>query len=295
MSRLAVLLVLASCFTHAGWNLYTKHTARTAAYLWWANIAVLGVCAAPFLAFSARDLPSVQVAVWVCVAITGVFQSAYFAALSAAYGRGDASLVYPLARISPVLVVPLSGFLQGRWPAPGALLGIVIVCGGCLLLTAPRRRGDPGASDLTVAILLALGAALASAGYTVTDDIGIQDLHVRMAGPRAAFLYAYLEYVSTTVYLGGTLWMTGELRSLRPSWQGARGSAVTVGVLIFVTYLLVLWAYGESSHVAYVAGLRQFSVVLGVLGGIVLFKEPRRRLLAAAVICAGLVLLVLAR
>ena len=51
------------------------------------------------------------------------------------------------------------------------------------------------------------------------------------------------------------------------------------------------------ASIAYVAGFRQLSIVLGVIAGVVILKEPggRVRLLASAVIVVGLVLIALAR
>ena len=47
MSRLAVLLVLISCVTHAGWNILAKRAKTTPGFFWLTNLAVI-VAAAPF-------------------------------------------------------------------------------------------------------------------------------------------------------------------------------------------------------------------------------------------------------
>ena len=107
-----------------------------------------------------------------CLLLTGFFQAAYFVFLSLAYQQGDLSVVYPLARISPVFVVPLAGFLQGQWPTFPAFLGILIVVAGCALLPL-RSLSFPSLAAAwkqsnRSAVLWALATALVSGGYTVT-------------------------------------------------------------------------------------------------------------------------------
>ena len=74
------------------------------------------------------------------------------------------------------------------------------------------------------------------------------------------------------------------------------GRVITVVLFVFATCMLVLWAYAHAEKVAYVAGLRQLSIVLGVLGGLLLLKESGRRLrvFASTVIVAGRFLIGLA-
>jgi len=64
-------------------------------------------------------------------------RAAYLATLGVAYGRGDLSLVYPLARgIAPVLVPPVAVLVLGEGhPAP-RLVGAALILVGVLLLGA---------------------------------------------------------------------------------------------------------------------------------------------------------------
>lgn len=58
-------------------------------------------------------------------------------------------------------------------------------------------------------------------------------------------------------------------------------------------HLFVLWAYVYAEKVAYVSGLRQFSIVLAVLGGVLFLRGSggRIRVFASIVIVAGLFLI----
>ncbi|MDE2127422.1 MAG: EamA family transporter [Armatimonadetes bacterium] len=293
-------MVLLACVAHAAWNLVCKRSGRTVAFFWLANMFVL-VAASPCLAVipAARRLPPADI--WLILLVTGIFQSLYFAFLMAAYQLGDVSIVYPVARLSPLFVVPAAGMILHTWPQPIGFVGVVAVSLGCLLLASPRAgaRNAPPQHRRTVraALLIAVATAIWSAGYTVTDDIGMHRMSRVYGVSPAALLYGYLEWVSTTIFLTALVWIREGLPSMRATWKSSGRAAWQVALLQFGGYVLVLWAYAASQQVAYVAAMRQFSVIMGVVGGMVFLGEPRRpvRLAAAAVITAGLTVIVTAR
>ena len=304
MSLFVVLLVLISCVFHAGWNLQVKRWDATPAFFFFATVFV-AVAAAPFFfwAGGVRVLTSATPPVlWVCLTITGLCQGAYYFFLARAYRAGDASVVYPIARTAPLFVVPLAGLVQHAWPTVLALIGILLAVAGCFVL--PRRsldlRGEPFLSKTFFgpASRWALATAAASAGYTVADAVGVAALRNTLPGVRGAFVYGYLEAWTTGLWMTLGLLGTANGRSATGrAWRTERGRAFALGGLIFGTYLLILWAYALTDKTAHVAALRQFSVVLGVAGGIRFLHEPRTapRVLGALIIVAGLILIALGR
>lgn len=307
MNNLALVLVLASCATHAAWNLMSKKSSKTPAFFWLASAAVL-VAATPafFLLGGARFLGAVPPRFWLLLAMTGAFMCGYFACLAAAYRHGDVSVAYPLIRTTPIFVLLLAGLILGQKPSWLAVAGIVLVVGGCFVLPLKRLEFGPEGVNwrayLNRAGLWALGAALCSSGYTLTDDVVMDMLNeaerLRFAeGLRGAFYYEYTQYAAITAGLLPVSLLFDRPAGLRRALATEKLSAAAVGALIFLTYLLVLWAYANARMVAYVAGLRQLSIVLGVAGGVLLFKEPggKVRVLAAIIIVAGLIMIGFAR
>ena len=69
-------------------------------------------------------------------------------------------------------------------------------------------------------------------------------------------------------------------------------SAAITGIGIFLTYTIVLVSMNYVSNVSYVAALRQLSIPIGALMGIVLLKEPPflPKLIGIGTIFIGLVL-----
>jgi drug/metabolite transporter (DMT)-like permease len=72
--------------------------------------------------------------------------------------------------------------------------------------------------------------------------------------------------------------------------QGRVG--LIAGLISALGYAIVIWAMSRSA-MALVASLRETSVIFGALIGAVLLGEPfgRRRVLAAAVVAAGVMML----
>ena len=97
----------------------------------------------------------------------GVPREAYFVTLTAAYQRGDLSVVYPLARgMSPVIVMVAAIALLHEGPTRPAIVGIAAVAGGLVfgaLLGIFVLGKQHGRERLAGAALILLGVALIAA------------------------------------------------------------------------------------------------------------------------------------
>jgi len=83
-----------------------------------------------------------------------------------------------------------------------------------------------------------------------------------------------------------------ERKSLAIVLKTYKRSAAVTGVGIFLTYAIVLVSMNYVSNVSYVAALRQLSIPIGALLGIIFLKEAPRlpKLIGIATIFVGLVL-----
>jgi drug/metabolite transporter (DMT)-like permease len=119
--------------------------------------------------------------------------------------------------------------------------------------------------------------------YTVWDAYA-----VKVAG-LSPFLYLWLNEAGR-----GLLVTPAVLRGdgVSTIWREHRSKILGVGLMAPFAYLLVLLAL-QTSDVSRVAPLRESSVLIGVLFGAHFLKEGdlRRRLVAAAAIVAGIVVL----
>ena len=173
MSPLVIGLVAISAVLHVAWNVRLKTAgdplrAATVGML----AASVGIIPAGIVAWwwsGAQPLPAEGVALGI---VSGVIEAAYFVLLSAAYRRGDLSVVYPIARGSaPLLAVAIGLVVLGERLGVTGWLGVALSIAGFLVLQQPWRalRGH-GTHDPSIAFALATGVT--SATYTAIDRVG---------------------------------------------------------------------------------------------------------------------------
>src|SRR2546429_233107 len=142
MPLAALLLVLGAAVCHSAWNLLVKTDARRLQIQSGALVVGVVLCSPALLI---HPLTEVSRSAWAAILLSGVFETAYVFALTAAYGAGDLSLVYPVARgTPPLLVVPLAVVLLGERPSAQGLAGIGLVVVGICARRAGGRGGRPG-------------------------------------------------------------------------------------------------------------------------------------------------------
>jgi drug/metabolite transporter (DMT)-like permease len=277
MTPVAVTVaVLAAAVLHAGWNALLKGTGDRLATMVLLDLtgmalATLALPLAPVPAPASRGL----------LALSVVLHIGYELLLLLAYRAGDLSQVYPLARgAAPLLVAGYAGLVLGERLAPVQLLGLAGVCAGLLaLVEVGRGSGRPGPA---VGPALATGVLIAA--YTVADGLG-----VRRSGTVAGYV-AWLFLLHGLPIPLVALAVRG--RGLAGRLRGHLGVGMAAGALSLAAYGLVLWAQRHGA-LAVVAALRETSVLVAALIGSLVFGERfgRRRVLAAALLAAGIVAL----
>ncbi len=289
MSPLPVVFILISCFTHAAWNLLARRRRQELAFF--RRMLLMTVPGALALIGGGLLLPhSFPARVWLCVVPSGIICGLYFWFLGLAYGSSDFTVVYPVARALPVLIVAGIDVLRSHYPTSIGWLAMGMVAGGCVL--APQRSY----SDLNLrhytsrAILWMLLTAGTIVGFTMLDKIAAETVQ---RGPGSAALYCGIWHIfacATYVVLGAAFGR-GERREETVGWGMPLGAAL----LGLASYTLVLWAFQLSPHTGYLVAFRQFSIVIGVAAAFRFYGEQGLtvRLSATAAIVAGLVMLVL--
>jgi uncharacterized membrane protein len=322
---LVIGLVAASAVLHVAWNVRLKTAGDPLHAATIGQLAAAGVIVPLGVAWwwlgGAPDLPAEGLGLGVA---SGVVEAVYFILLSAAYRRGDLSVVYPIARGTAPLVAVfigvvvigerlgavgsagvaalLAGFLwhQRPWRVVAAVLGWR--SGGASLSAAPGASlsAASGASlsaapspaptvasrpDTAIAFAVATGLAIAT--YSAIDRVGS-----RLIDP---ITYAGILWVTCSVVLLGWNAAVGE-RGVWSFRAEAWRPAAIGGWLSLVAYVMILFALSVSPLTA-VAPLRESSIVLASAWGAVRLREAAdrgdavRRVAASALIVAGAVLL----
>lgn len=289
---LVVAAVLAAAVLHAGWNAIAKGVDdRVGLFMRASVVDAVALFAVVWW------VPMPAAASWPWLLVSVVVQVAYVVGLMAAYRVGDFNQTYPLARgIGPLIVAVVAVTVIGEplplAPAVGVLLIAVAV--GVLGLTPWRRiRGN------RPAILAATGTGVMIATYTLLDGIG-----VRRSGTSIGYIawlmgLHSLGMIAATAVLRRTRFAApavdghpvgGRTRLSGPA--AAWGMAALTGTMSTAAYGLVLWAQTRGALAA-VAALRESSVVVAAVLGVLVFREPmgRVRIAASIAVAAGVVLL----
>ncbi|MBH40607.1 MAG: hypothetical protein CL790_05195 [Chloroflexi bacterium] len=282
----AVVLVIASAFLHATWNLLAKDSRGGPLFFWQALVASGFVFLVPFLVLlSQNPIPANG---WVWIAATGVLHTAYFSTLAIAYVRADLSLAYPIARgLGPTLVLIVSiGFLAESL-TPMGIAGVVAVVMGIYTITVRRMTLAAWRAPLTTLIRpegrYATATGVFIAAYTLVDKQGVQVVH--------PLVYIYLMFVLSAV--GATAILLTHQRN----WKATRElrtwrKATAVAVLWVSAYSLVLFAL-RLAPAAYVSAARELSIVIGTGLGVFVLREQGgpTRLIGATSIALGVALI----
>ena len=286
MSPLSIGLVITSTFAHAGWNLLARRQRSEMAFFtrMLTVVIIIGFLLAVISEVLTRSVPAKA---WFCLAGSGFCAGVYLYSLAKAYGASDFTIVYPVARALPVLLVALGDVVRGRFLNGPGWVGLVLVAVGCLLTPLDSFREISLRRYFHHSILWMLLAAIGTVGYSLLDKVASE---VVLAGPATAARYCYIFFFFASVVLLVLRWITNNKppKDKTIGWKGPVAGAVC----FFGAYWLVLWAYQLSRHASYVVAFRQFSIVIGVVAAFLIYKERRVlvRIVGIALIMVGLIL-----
>jgi drug/metabolite transporter (DMT)-like permease len=279
----AIILVLISTVMHAGWNLMLR--SQPTSYTFLRIVIVVGaVGLGPALAAEMWGVPFPAL-VWLYLLLAGIFQAYYYLGLTRGYQNGDFTVVYPVARAMPILLIALVDVLLGERPSLIGWLGMLLVSAGCIIIPLRSLRDFNLADYWNRATIWILVTVLATVGYTSVDNAAAGLIN---PGPLMAARYGIFETTFSALFYLGILKMLGQSTGEPTGWRGWK-LPILGAVGVFGAYWLILWSYQLSSQTSYVVALRQFSIVIGVTAGSFLFHEPARalRITASVMIAAG--------
>ena len=287
MTALSLLMILVAAFSHAGWNLLLKKSDDKELFVWWFSVAVAVLLAplgiALFLLF-----PISAPGHWILLGAISL-QCLYLVFLGRAYTRGDMTLVYPIARgTGPMLVPVLAVLTLGESIAWPAIVGILLVVAGIYTVSWWGNFKEILASPIgflrSNGVLYALLTGFTITVYSLLDKRGVQYVQ--------PFLYMYILVVGVSFGLAPYILRKYSLSQIRGAWSGNIWAIPVAGLLSYLAYAAILTAF-SLSPVSYIVPAREISIVVGVVAGVLILKEPfgRGRLVGSCLIVLGLVLI----
>ena len=288
MSALAFALVIGAALSHAAWNIIAHGISRAGMpFLWWGAVGstVVWAGAIPFTGgIGASDLGSFLLG----VGVSAVLHVGYMFVLQRGYQEGNLSTVYATARgTGPFLSVIIAVLLLGERPSVLALVGVAAVIAGVVAIGLVDRggRGDAG-RRIDPGLVFGVLTGVAIAIYTIWDTHAVRTWGLSPVAFMVGTTLLQVPFYSLAVGVRGQ-WAAVRMLG-RAQWR----RIVAFGVLSPLSYILVLTAI-QIAPVALVAPLREVSVVIVSLFGVLVLRESRPwwRVGASAVVVAGIVLL----
>ena len=286
MNFLPFFLVIVSAFTHGAWNALAKEGLDKTAFMWLMSITSIFTVMPVFYFL----LPNLNLTLKVVpfLMASGVLQALSFMLLFRAYELGDLSIVYPLARSSPlflfVLAVVLLGEKVSAWGASGIMLVLLGVYTIHLKGLSKCDLLEPISSLRSRASQFALLTALCGSVYSLVDKLGVMEMN--------PIAYAFwLDFFINIFLTPMVFWRIG-FSVISAEWSASGIQTVLSGFLMYFGYILVLVAM-SLAQVSYILSVRQLSIVIGAALGVWLLgeKHGRFRLISALIIFIGVVVI----
>ncbi|MGD9846984.1 MAG: EamA family transporter, partial [Variibacter sp.] len=283
----SVFLVVLASFVHATWNLLAKRAASVGPVFVFVYNLIACVAYAPWVIYLVAH--GATITSWVAaivVLLSAIIHLAYSLCLQRGYQLADLSVVYPVARgTGPMLATVGAILFLGESPTGQSLSGLAAVVVGIGLiatqgdLSAFRRPGGQAG----VRWGTATGGLIAS--YTVVDAYAVKDLGV------APVVLDWLNNLLRFFFLAPLV-----IAAPRRAWTAMQGYwvlALGVGLLSPLSYIFVLIALDMGAPLSVVAPMREMSMMVGALMGMVILREDvgRWRLIGCAILVVGVILL----
>lgn len=287
MTASSLVLVILAAFIHASWNLLAKKAASAGATF----VLVYSLFATLFYAPWVFYLIASGAMAWswevvAFIVLSTILHLAYSLCLQTGYAKADLSVVYPVARgTGPLLSSLVAVFLLGDIMTGQTGAGLLLVVGGIWLIATQgnfrnflRREGRDG-----FGWGMATGGFIA--GYTVVDAYA-----VRVIGTAPVILDWFNNLLRALILLPVVM---RNREAAREAMRGHWRIAILVGLLSPASYILVLTALEMGAPVTIVAPLRETSMMVGALMGLLILRETVGiwRLAGCVILACGAALL----
>ncbi len=285
MDALPVLLVFISAVSHGLWNYLAKAGEDKESFMLLLNLTSLILILPVFYLILPEIYFPMEILPYLLV--SGVAEVVYFIGLGKAYEDGDLSVVYPVARSSPVFVTIVAAVFLGENISLTGVVGILTIFIGVYVLhlkgltvsdfSAPLKYLSSSSSRY--AVIAALGTTV----YSITDKLGVTTVN--------PLLYSYWLGFFVTGMMTITVLLRKGVKSIRNEMKHLSRVSFA-GVLMRGGYMLVLYAM-SIAPVSYILALRQVSVVIGALMGVIFLKESYGgvRIIGSVIIFLGVFIL----
>lgn len=259
-----VLIIVVSAFIHLISHIGMKKAKNRLAFIWLMYLVVV-ILYSPIW-FLLRQ--PIGLFLWFVILMSASVKTLYFISLRNAYDHEDFSVVYPIMGgsapifllIGSILIIKENLTLYG-------IVGIIVIALGLWSInlkdfsqwkTVLQRLRFPG-------LRWALVAGTCVASYTLIDKIGVQSLN--------PFLYIYINNSFIFLFTTPFVIIFSGWKNIRDEVCISKGMIFLSGITTLLAISLVLFVVSKGMPAAYAGTLRQISIVLSGVVGLLFLKE----------------------
>lgn len=286
MSVVALLLILLSAFLHSIREFLTKMGKDKHNFIYLYRVAGI-ILFFPAFVYCVLHYPLNKYGLLLAL-VSGIIHCFYYIGLGETLRTGDMSVVYPITRCTPLILIFWSYFIAHDRITPLGVAGIVLVTLGTISIQLDKNNLRRSIYEIfrfkSYAVKIAWVVAVITALYSIVDSKGVSFIN--------AFTYVYVTYFLSTIFHMIFIFRTNKKEDLSFEWRSNKLKILSAGFVSLFGYFLVLLAFRLES-VTYVVAVRQASVIFGALLGTYVLNEGNKaaRISSSMVIYAGICLI----
>jgi drug/metabolite transporter (DMT)-like permease len=287
MSPTAFSLILVSAVMHALWNLLVKRSRHKTVFIWWMFIASFSLFSLT-LPFAPGSFTLPEPFTMLMIALGASCFVLYHLFNGRAYRGGDLSVIYPLCQTSMIYVPVWGVMLLGERLSASGITGILMVVFGAYTVQMQKLNVSELFRPFRDLRSKPVQAALA-AGFIYSIGSIAEKVGVRSYSP---FYFTYYLVLVMLIMMTFNICRERYRNQILPELREHWGLILTSGPVMMASFLT--FRYGLNlSPVSYAVPVRQVSIIIGVMIGILFLQESfgRIRLASALLILAGAVLI----
>ena len=283
MTNLAFILIITSSVMHALWNLFVKQSRHKTVFIWWMFISsgLLFSLSLPFvpgpIPLPDREIILISIAGGSCFVL-------YHLLTGRAYRSGDLSLTYPLCQTSMIYVPIWGGLLIGEKLSVTGVSGIALIVLGAYTVQMQRLSLQellrPFSNLRDPSVRAALAAGFVYSFGAMLDKAGVQRY--------SPLYFTWLMVIVMLVLMTANLLRPRYRQQIAAEWRENWRLILLSGPIMMASFLT--FRYGlKLAPMSYAVPVRQVSILVGVLIGVMFLGESfgRVRLASALLILAG--------
>ncbi len=286
METFTLLLIIFSAFMHALWNLLVKQSNDKTIFIWWMFVSSWSMMTIYTVGFGA--FPNLNLRLVILAALSAICFVLYHWFGGFAYRDGDLSVTYPLAQTA-MFYVPIWGVIfLGESLTPVGIVGIVLIALGayCIQLRqiTPAELLRPFTLIGDRSVQAALIAGFVYSIGAIIDKIGIDSY--------SAYPFTYVLVFFMLVFMSLNLLRPCYRGRILAEWQQNPKLILWSGPVILASFMSFRFGL-QLAPVSYAIPVRQISLLIGVLIGLIFLGESfgRIRLTSTGLILVGVFLI----